>query len=307
MDITDTDDQTRLVPPRNDLLFRWVFTDSTRALGSFLHKLLPDLPGEEWTGLTVSEPRALADHPGGKEVVMDVAVTTASGIAVDVEVQLYTHAGLRERMAFNACRLLAGQLGRGQPYHRLRPAITVVIAGFDLVPGDSDYHHQYLLYDRVHDDTFTEVVQLHTIELTKISETDDGTPAWAWLRFVAATTTEELDMAASLDPDIAEAVVTVKRFNADEQARLDLISHEKFMLQQWYIHNVGIEEGREEGRAEGREEGRAEGREEGREEGERRKAVSAARNALDLGLSVDQVAQIIGLAPDEIHQLQREA
>jgi len=289
MDLTNADDDVaRLVPPRNDLLFRWVFTDSTRALGAFLGKLLPDLPGAEWTSLTVSEPRALAGHSDGKEIVMDVAVTTTTGIAVDVELQLCTHAGLRERMTFNACRLLSGQLGRGQPYHRLRPAITIVIAGFDLVPGDRDYHHRYLLYDQAHHDTFTEVLQLHTIELTKLSQTDDGTPAWAWLQFIAATTVEELDMAASLDPDIAEAAMIVKRYNADEQARLDLISHEKFMLQQWYI----------------REDGRDEGLAKGREEGEHQKAVSAARNALGLGLSVDQVVQITGLTPDEVHELE---
>jgi len=125
----------------------------------------------------------------------------------------------------------------------------------------------------------TDVVQVHTLELTKVGETDDGTPAWAWLRFVAVTTTEELDMAASLDPDIAEAAMIVRRYNADEQARLDLFSHEKFMLQQWYI------------------------REDGRDEGQQKSRQEVARNALGLGLSVDQVVQITGLTRDEIQLL----
>lgn len=61
----------------------------------------------------------------------------------------------------------------------------------------------------------------------------------------------------------------------------------------------GLEEGREEGRAEGRQIGLAEGREEGRIE-ERRRSAAKYKS---LGVSVDIIAQVTGLSPEEIQAL----
>ena len=259
-----------------------------------------DAAGEvdgEWTRVTVSEPRIPADHHDGKEVVLDVKITTAAGTAIDVEIQMFAHTGIRERMAYYAARLLTAQLDHGQPYHRLRPAITLVITGFDMISVDTDYRHCYLLHDPDHHDTFTDALQVHTLELSKVPPASDGTSVWPWLRFIAATTSEELRMAATHDPDIAEAAMIVERYNAEEAARHLLEAREKFLWDQWYI---------EQDARDARKQGIAQGLEQGREEGDRSRAVSAARNALGLGLGVEQVATITGLDPVEIARLTRQ-
>ncbi len=61
----------------------------------------------------------------------------------------------------------------------------------------------------------------------------------------------------------------------------------------------GREEGREEGRKEGREEGRAEGRAEGREEVKR----ETAKKLITKGMSIDDIAEVTGLSPEEIREL----
>ena len=58
---------------------------------------------------------------------------------------------------------------------------------------------------------------------------------------------------------------------------------------------VGLAEGREKGRAEGREEGRKEGREEGRA-----KTMEIARRLIADGMSVEKVADIIGIDVREL-------
>jgi predicted transposase/invertase (TIGR01784 family) len=56
-------------------------------------------------------------------------------------------------------------------------------------------------------------------------------------------------------------------------------------------------------RNDGYEEGLAEGREAGRVEGASQKAIEAARNALKMNLSMEQVAQITNLSLEEIREL----
>lgn len=281
-----------IVPPRSDLLFRRIFTDEHNIglLQSLLGSVLPDLPPAEWAQVRLSDPRVPGDHAGEKETVLDVRVVTATGTAIDVEVQLFPHPGLRERMAYSAARLLSSQGHRGEPYHALRPAIVVVITGFDLTDDehDTDYHHRHLLYDPDHHLVFTSILQIHTLELPKVPRTPDGTRAWPWMRFLAADTEEELVMAATDHPDITQAVTIVQRFSADETARHEAESREKFLYDQWSREHFAREEGERTGR----------------EEGERAGAAQASRDsalrALRLGLPPEQVAEITGLGVDEV-------
>ena len=64
-----------------------------------------------------------------------------------------------------------------------------------------------------------------------------------------------------------------------------------------------IEQGRIEGEERDRISGLHNAERRGREQGERNKALSAARNALSLGLSFAQVSQITGLPLEEVEKL----
>ncbi|MCL2423471.1 MAG: Rpn family recombination-promoting nuclease/putative transposase [Micrococcales bacterium] len=158
-----------------------------------------------------------------------------------------------------------------------------MITGFDMVTTSDHYHHVYRLTGDDHGDVFSDVLQIHILELSKL-KADDGTPAWAWLRLIAATTDEELTMAAGTDPDMNAAATLVRRFSADETARHELESREKFLWDQQAAKSYAHDEGREEGREEGLEQ--------------------AARNALRLGMTVDQAAAISGMEPSKVAALQ---
>jgi predicted transposase/invertase (TIGR01784 family) len=55
--------------------------------------------------------------------------------------------------------------------------------------------------------------------------------------------------------------------------------------------------------AEGKEEGKAEGREEGKAEGKAEDKIEVAKNALAMGLSVEQIEKLTGMSREEIEQL----
>jgi predicted transposase/invertase (TIGR01784 family) len=94
-------------------------------------------------------------------------------------------------------------------------------------------------------------------------------------------------MAAAGNPHVAEAVTRVRYFTPDEQRRLDLEAHEKWLHDQATRLHTAHNEGRAEGRAEG---GAAKG-------------VEVARRALARGWDVSGVAEVTGLSVDEVQAL----
>jgi predicted transposase/invertase (TIGR01784 family) len=65
-------------------------------------------------------------------------------------------------------------------------------------------------------------------------------------------------------------------------------------------YKSGIIDAREEGMEEGIQVGRQEGIQAGRQEGGREKAVEIAKAMKELGNSVEMIAHITGLSPDEV-------
>jgi len=98
-------------------------------------------------------------------------------------------------------------------------------------------------------------------------------------------------MAAERNADVADAAVLVREFSADEDRRYEALAREKFLRDQATREAWGRQQGLEQGRAEGRAEGRTEGR------------AEVARNALGMGMSVDQVCQLTGLTPSDVDRL----
>jgi len=270
-----------IIPARTDPMFKRLFADKdhTDLLACMLSKILPEQPTDEWDDLRLLETRTPRWHVRDKITVLDVRALSATGTAIDIEIQLHDHSAVRERMTYYSASLLTAQLSQGQEYHEIRPAITIVITGFVLVPSDTDYRHTFVLHDVDHHHTFTDVLQVRTLELPKVPADDDGTPAWAWMRFLAADTKEEMSMAAANDPHIARAISLAERFSADPATRHALESEQKAQWDQWAREHDAEQRGLTAGRHE------------------------AARNALALGLSVEQTAAVAGLDVAEVSRL----
>ena len=115
----------------------------------------------------------------------------------------------------------------------------------------------------------------------------------------------------NLDHDIFRKIFEVSELlKMDEETRSKVIhkmtTERDLRNQMAYARQEAIEEGREEGRAigleigiaEGRAEGIAEGRAEGRAEGSREKAIEIARSLKDMGMSIDDISNLVGIDSD---------
>jgi predicted transposase/invertase (TIGR01784 family) len=281
-------------------VFKWVFgaeggTDVLR----WLVDAVLGLPVGELDDVVLAATHRGPETHGGKEVVLDVTVRTTTGRMIDVEVQVLPMRGFTDRLAFYVARMLSGQLRSGEDYQELvlRPVVLVALTGFTMFTDAEDYHRVFHLRDQDHQVVLSPVLEVHTVELPKVPMMDDGSQLWAWSRFVAARTEEELDMVAAGNPHVAQAVQRVRHFTDDEQRRLDLEAHEKWLHDQATRLHTAHNEGRAEGHAQGLTQGRA--------EGGAAKGVEVARRALARGWDVSGVAEVTGLSVDEVRALAR--
>jgi predicted transposase/invertase (TIGR01784 family) len=183
--------------------------------------------------------------------------------------------------------MITEQVGAGERYNKIKRVISIIITDHTLIPENQKYHHRFVLYDPENGIEFTDIIEVNTLELTKLPETEDGTQLWDWMKFLSAKRREDLEMLAEKNPQVKKAVVRLMELSNDERTRLLYESRQKM---EW--DNIARERG-----------ARAEGRAEGKVEGEMTRAITIAKNLLDAGDSIEKIVNVTGLSRKEIEFL----
>jgi predicted transposase/invertase (TIGR01784 family) len=274
--------------PTNDFVFKKVFTENELALRDFLMAVL-DLPVEEYQKLEVLDPNLLPERIEDKRCILDIKLHTASGKAVDIEIQVEYQEFLWKRIQYYCAKMLAEQGHRGDEYDNLPGVISILITNFSFVqyPG---YHSRFRLYDEKNGLNFPDSMELNILEIPKIHKKphqNDASPLGDWMRFFAAQKKEEFEMLAQSNPAIAEAWSVIKRLSADDSARMIAESRDKALRD---FNSMKTEAHRK-------------GKLEGLQEGERKGKLEVARNLLQEKLPVELVVKSTGLTLAEVKQL----
>jgi len=122
----------------------------------------------------------------------------------------------------------------------------------------------------------TDIIEVNTLELEKLPDSEDGTELWNWLKFLSAERKEDLEMLAERSPQVKKAVVRLMELSNDERTRLLYESRQKM---EW--DNQAREHGAR---------------------GEER--VSIAKNMLADGEPIDKIVRYTSLTYEEVEGLQ---
>ena len=244
-----------------------------------LLKSILNLPEEDYNDIEIADPHLMPDYEGGKLAIVDVKLRTKSRKVIHIEIQLKISADMRERIVFYESKLITEQIGSSERYDKIQKVISIIITDENLISTSPRYHHRFVFYDVEAGVEFTDLIELHTLELRKLPKNTDGTELYDWARFIAAETEEELKMIAERNPQIGRAVVRLRALSADEQARDMLERREKAQRDFEMFMNDAEKKGRAEER------------------------IEVARNLLAMGLSVEQIVKATGLTLGEIESL----
>jgi len=239
----------KLLPVKSDIVFRMFFADEKNIefLTSFLKSVI-QLPKDEFDKIEIADPFLSPEYIGDKYAIIDVKLYTKSRKIIHVEIQLQITSEVKNRIVFYDAKLITEQLGIGDKYHAIQKVISIVITDDDINKGSPRYHHKFKFYDSEAKVEFTDIIEIHTLELKKLPITEDGTELYDWSKFIAAENEEELNMVAERNPQVKKAVVTLKKLSADEQARDMYERREKALRdidsRERFAHEKGKEEER---------------------------------------------------------------
>jgi predicted transposase/invertase (TIGR01784 family) len=266
-----------LLDPKLDVVFKLLFADE-RNRGLLISLLTAILePPEPITGVTVLNPDTPKETVVDKGAILDLRVRLRGGAQINVEMQAARHPGLRQRALFYWARLYTSQIGKGDHYVQLTPALSIFILDF-VELETTRYHSHFRLLER-HDHTrFSDDLALHVLELPKLPRAAPDpadAPVLRWAKFFTADP-EELELLAMTAPDIHQAKSALERLSSDPAAQE--LARERELAAWNYEHTLHV--ARQEAKAEGEARGRAEGEARGRAEGEAKGRAAGLRAAV---------------------------
>jgi len=291
---------------KNDYVFKRIFGDprNKSILISFLNAVLV----ETIVDVEIMNPELKREHIEDKLGILDIKVTTDRGIYVDVEIQVNYSVAMPKRTLYYWSKVYVEQLAMGSSFSKLMKTVTINIVDYRCFSNDK-IHNCFILKERETDEIFTDLMEVHFLELPKIVADEakaipDDTLA-QWLIFLETKDKEVLEVLSKKNKEIEKAYSIVETMSKSKEERY------VYEARQAMIHDIATleeekyEEGLKVGREEGREEGIEQGREVGRKEGERLKALEIARKVKQKGiLNSAEIAELLGLTSDEVDTLE---
>ncbi|MCL1994528.1 MAG: Rpn family recombination-promoting nuclease/putative transposase [Spirochaetes bacterium] len=277
-------------PLTMDIVFKLIFgvEKSLAILMDFLRSVL-DQPAEEFEAIELVDPHLWQEHPEDKLGILDIKVKTKKSEPINVETQVLHKSNFAKRVSFYQAKMIAEQVGKGDDYKKIQKVVSIIITDYKMFPDDGHYYSRFTMYDPAKGRQFSEMQEIHVLELPKLPETKDGTDRWAWSKFLKAENMEELKMIAEMYPatEIKQAVARYAEMMQDEKTRK--------LIEARQIYEIDRREEREDARKKGEAIGEVRGQEKER--------LEIAKKALADGLSVEVISSFTGLDIETIRKL----
>jgi len=166
-------------------------------------------------------------YKGDKLAILDIKATTTTGKVINIEIQVQVTSEMRERIVFYNAKMLTEQLGSGNDYDAIKKTVSIVITGETFIHEHEQYHDKFSIYSAATGTPFTDIVEIHTLELPKLPKESDGTDLWDWLEFINADSEEALSVLAQKRPQMQAPVDKLLELNQDSHARALFEAREK--------------------------------------------------------------------------------
>ena len=206
----------------NDAVFKAIFAKYPKITLALINAFLEFQGTEQLVDIEFIDREIDSDEYDGKESRLDILGVTASGVKVNIEMQVNSLAAMGERSLFYWARNFA-DLKRGEEYDQLKRTIAINILGFNLFDEKKypDMHSCFGIYDIKTQCQLTDKLEIHFLELPKFKSKSvkdmNRMEKWA-AYFSPGTTDEELEEIAAGEEAIREAMEVEDVFTKDEVA-----------------------------------------------------------------------------------------
>ena len=290
----------RYLDPKADLTFKKIFGEHKDLLISLLNALLPLANDEQIESVEYLSPELVPETYVGKNSIVDVRCRDVKGRQFIVEMQMLWTEAFKQRVLFNASKAFVRQLDKKRKYELLQPVYSLNLVNETFMKDYSDeFIHNYSVVHELHSDEIIEGLHFTFVELPKFQahSLKEKKMAVLWLRFL----TEIDEQTKQVPQELLDNPETSKALKAVEESAMtknELLAYEDFWDKLGAERLLFVDSNRI-----NREEGRAEGRAEGKAEGAALLVAKVAKNLLNLGMALDEVAKVTGLDIETIEKM----
>ena len=237
-----------------------------------------------------------------KQSILDVRLTMNNNTEINIEIQLAYMSSWADRSTFYLSKMLVEQVGVNKSYSNLKKCVGISILDFNYIKKTQRFHTVYHITEDTEHIRYTDILEMHIVELPKLPAADDQTDLYDWVKFIKAKNRSEFQMPAKENVYIKRAYDVLEEISADEQKRIEYNTRQKWL----YDYNTMMEENLQRGIAIGEERGKQQGIAIGEERGEERGIAigeerginntkkEMAERMKDLGYTEEQIRQIVG-------------
>ena len=246
----------KIIPLKYDFCVKEVMENET-VRKHFISDVL-NIPLEDIKSVRILNPFLWKRYKKQKLGILDIQLELNDDAKINIEIQLKQKYNWKKRSVFYLAKMFTADLRRGEDYEKAKKCIVITILDFEPEGcTNADYHNVYMLRDR-NGNLYTDVLELHTIELKKKPRIGQRSPLDEWHSLFNAETEEELDMLKSGTKNlgIIEAIKELKEISLTDRLRYEhemrLKAKRDRRAEDKYIYYQGQKDGMEKGRIEGR-------------------------------------------------------
>lgn len=156
-----------------------------------------------------------------KQGILDIQLELNNDTKINIELQIRQKLDWKKRTVFYLAKMFTADLRRGEDYEKAKKCIAITILDFNIDERE-EYHNVYALRDK-RGNLYTDVLELHTIELKKNPCKENPSPLDEWHSLFNAKTKEDLNMLKQKTKNhgIIEAIKELGEISLTERIRLE--------------------------------------------------------------------------------------
>ena len=287
---------------KTDTLFKMLFVKHQDLLKKLVAALL-GIPLESIEQFAVQNPEMPPEALGDKFCRLDINMTV-NGQRVDLEIQVADEGYYPERVMLYWAREFSTALPAGQSYSMLPRTIIISIIDFKLFDC-TEFHSFFQPLEVTRHTLLSDKIGFHFFELEKLpDEVGEKDTLLLWLSLFRAETEEELEKIKRMGvPTMEQAISAYYSITASAEFREIERLREKARHDEAQALYNAEQKGMQKGIQKGLQKGMQQGMQKGMQQGMQKGKSEIARNLIEMGMPVNQIAAATGLTHEEIENL----
>ena len=294
---------------KNDYIFKKIFAkeENNSKLKDFLEAIL----NIEIKKVIVKNPEIPKNMLDEKLAILDIRAEINEDTIIDIEMQVANQYNISERSAIYTAKMITSDVKVSEEYRNMKKTISINILDFNYFKTNTYHNVAHMKFEKIkkeeyvdmgyeeEQETVTEKVEMHFIELPKFVQKNSGTKSkleqWLW---VMVGREDKMEKASKENKEVEKTIDELNTMNLSEEERIMYEEREKAIIN----YNFGMASAERHGK----EEGLKEGKREGKREGEEKKKIEIIENMLKLKIDDEIIKKSVNISDEELEKYKKK-